>query len=202
MVFYGASGHAKVVIEAHVASGGSVTGIFDDNTAVRSLLGYAVTGRYEAGRFPSSPFVISIGDNRIRHKIAVALKEEFGTVVHPRACLSPSAIVDRGTVVMAGVTVNADVRIGSHVILNTGSVVDHDCSIGDFVHVSPNATICGSVQVGEGTHIGAGATVIQNIRIGKWATIGAGSVIIRDVPDYAVVVGVPGEIRKYSTKDR
>lgn len=45
--------------------------------------------------------------------------------------------------------------------------------------------------------MGIGASIIQGITIGKWATIGAGTVIIQDVPDYAVVVGIPGKIIRY-----
>ena len=74
--------------------------------------------------------------------------------------------------------------------------MDHDCSLEDFVHICPHATLCGNVSVGEGTQIGAGATVIQGIKIGKWCMIGAGAVIIEDVPDYSVVVGVPGKVIK------
>ena len=45
--------------------------------------------------------------------------------------------------------------------------------------------------------IGIGAVVIQGIKIGRWAIIGAGAVIVNDVPDFAIVVGVPGKIIKY-----
>ena len=45
--------------------------------------------------------------------------------------------------------------------------------------------------------IGIGAVIIQGIKIGKWAIIGAGAVIANDIPDYAMVVGVPGKIIKY-----
>ena len=34
-------------------------------------------------------------------------------------------------------------------------------------------------------------------KIGKWCTIGAGAVIIKDVPDYAIVAGVPAKILRY-----
>lgn len=192
MVFYGASGHAKVVIEAWLASGGTVTAICDDNESIKSLLGYPVSGKYDPSRFPKTDVIISIGSNQIRQKLAASLSCTFGTVVHPSTVISPTCKIGAGTVVMAGVVVNADTVVGQHVILNTCASVDHDCVIGDFAHISPNATLCGGVTIGEGTHIGAGATVIPNVSVGKWATIGAGSVVTRDVPDGAVVVGVPG----------
>ena len=53
----------------------------------------------------------------------------------------------------------------------------------------------------EGTHIGAGATVIPEVTIGKWCIIGAGAVITQNLPDYSMVVGVPGKvIRKVEMK--
>ena len=50
------------------------------------------------------------------------------------------------------------------------------------------------VKVHEGTHIGAGATILPNISIGKWCVIGAGAVITQNLPDYSLVVGVPGKV--------
>lgn len=197
MVFYGASGHGKVVIEAWTASGGAITAIVDDNETIRRLGHFPVSGKYNPERFQSVPIIISIGDNGIRKMIVQRLDVSYGMVIHPSAVLSLSSSVDEGSVVMANAVVNADSYIGRHVIVNTGAVVDHDCRVADFAHISPNATLCGGIQVGEGTHIGAGATVIPNIKIGKWAVVGAGSVIIEDVPDYALIVGVPGKIRKF-----
>jgi len=48
--------------------------------------------------------------------------------------------------------------------------------------------------VKEGASIGANATIVCGITLGKHCLIGAGSVVTKDVPDYALVVGVPGKI--------
>ena len=48
--------------------------------------------------------------------------------------------------------------------------------------------------VKKGTTIGANATIVCGVTIGRYAFIGAGSVVNRDVPDYALVVGVPGRL--------
>jgi len=45
--------------------------------------------------------------------------------------------------------------------------------------------------------IGANATIICGVTIGKWAMIGASAVVTKDVPDYALVYGVPAKIRGY-----
>lgn len=48
--------------------------------------------------------------------------------------------------------------------------------------------------VKEGASIGANATIICGITIGKHAMIGAGAVVNKNVPDYAIVVGVPAKL--------
>ncbi len=56
----------------------------------------------------------------------------------------------------------------------------------------PNETVeYKRTVVHTGASIGANATIVCGIEIGKWAMIGAGSVVIKDVPNYALVVGVP-----------
>lgn len=196
MYLYGASGHAKVIIEILKQSGNIVHGLYDDNPELKELAGIRVLGSYK-GELLNFPLIISIGNNRIRAKIASALKVEFGTGIATSAIVSLSSFIQPGTVVMQGAILQADVKIGSHCIINTGATVDHDCILGNYVHVSPQASLCGNVRVGEGTHIGAGATVIPNIRIGAWCTVGAGAVVINDLPDGCTAVGIPARIVKH-----
>jgi UDP-2-acetamido-3-amino-2,3-dideoxy-glucuronate N-acetyltransferase len=47
------------------------------------------------------------------------------------------------------------------------------------------------VRVQEGASIGASATCVAPVSIGRWALVAAGSVVVSDVPDYALVAGVP-----------
>lgn len=197
MTFFGASGHAKVVLEAWLASGGQVTQLVDDNPSVGDLLGMKVRSNYNPEELRDQPMIIAIGSNKIRKEISKRIAANYQLVIHPSAIISPSVTLGDGTAVLANVVTNASANIGSHVILNTGCVVEHDCIVSDFVHIAPKATLCGNVRIGQGTHVGAGRTLIQGIKVGKWATIGAGAVVINDVPDYAIVVGVPGKIVKF-----
>jgi len=57
------------------------------------------------------------------------------------------------------------------------------------------------VVVGEGASICAGAICVGPIEIGKWALVGAGALVVKDVPNYALVVGVPARQIGWVGKD-
>ncbi|MEC4086903.1 acetyltransferase [Myroides odoratimimus] len=197
MYLVGASGHGKVVAEVLEENNLEIIGFIDANSSIKEVLGYPIIGKTLNGI--RGNVIVSIGDNQIRKSLIECNEElEYKSVISPRANISRRTLIEEGTVVMMGATINSEVKIGKHCIINTNASVDHDCVLKDYVHVSPNVALAGNVEVGEGTHIGIGASVIQGIKIGKWCTIGAGAVIIKDVPDYAVVVGNPGKIIKYN----
>ena len=193
MYLYGASGHAKVIIDILMELGASVDALFDDDSSINELMSIPVKHEWHG----ESPLIVSIGNNYTRKQIVDRLNCEFASITHPTAVVSPKSSVGIGTVIMQGAIVQSGAKIGKHCILNTGASVDHECVIEDFVHVSPQATLCGNVHVGEGAWIGAAAVVIPGVKIGKWSTIGAGSVVVSDVPDGAVAYGNPCRIRSY-----
>jgi sugar O-acyltransferase (sialic acid O-acetyltransferase NeuD family) len=195
LFLYGASGHAKVILEILESRGIKALGLFDDNEQIESILDYPVQP-YRTGRLEMGELIISVGNNRTRKMLAGKLPDRFATAVHAGAELSPRCTIGKGTVIMAGVSINASTVIGNHCIVNTNASVDHDCELGDFVHISPNVALCGNVRVGEGTHIGAGSVVIPGISIGRWCVIGAGSVVLRDLPDHTSAWGNPCRIIK------
>lgn len=117
----------------------------------------------------------------------------FAEVRHPSAYLSP-LLTQLGPAhqVLAGAMVNAGVRCGENVLINSGAVVEHGCTLGSHCHVASGAVLCGNVTLGDAVHVGAGATVIQGLTIGSGAVIAAGAVITQDVEPLTLVAGVPG----------
>lgn len=51
--------------------------------------------------------------------------------------------------------------------------------------------------IGNDVFIGANVTVLDGVRIGDGAVVGAGAVVTKDIPPYAVAVGVPAEVKRY-----
>lgn len=186
MYLYGASGHAKVIIDILLSQNIEVKALVDDNDTINELVGYPVVHKFEG----LNPFIISIGDNKIREKIFNKLAgHTFGTAIHSSAIISQNSSLCEGSVVMQGAIIQSGSSIGKHCIINTGASVDHDCNLTDFVHISPQSILCGNVTIGEGTWIGAGTTILPGVKIGKWCIVGAGSVVSKDIPDYSLAVG-------------
>lgn len=199
---FGASGHAKVVIDVVEKQDTMRIGFLaDDNAGLHGheFFGYLVIGDRQwllkQDIYSGMNYIVAIGNNKIRHEIANWLElhgfAAASPIIHPSAQLGRGAIIGAGTVLMAGSVVNSDTSIGRNSIVNTGAKVDHDCIVGDAVHIAPGATLCGGVSVGDGAFVGAGAVVLPNIRIGKNGTVGAGAIVLRDVLDGMVVVGNP-----------
>ena len=198
IIVYGASGHAKVVVDIIERAGKYTIGfIADDNPALKGqmIYGYRVLGgKYDILTTNIRKAVVAIGSNRARAAVSTWLKDNgflFVTAVHPTAAVARGARVGIGTVLMAGSIVNSDAAVGDHVIVNTGATIDHDCRIGNFVHIAPGSTLCGSVKVGDGSFVCAGATVVPNLTIGSNVIVGAGATVITDVEDSATVIGTP-----------
>lgn len=191
---FGASGHAKVIMDIIMAQGDKVDCLYDDAPHYAEIHEVPVSKASETEVV--GPLIISIGSNRIRQMVSERYPLEYAKAVHPTTIISPSAKIGAGTVVMQGAIIQADAIIGRHCIINSGASIDHECRIDDFVHISPHATLCGNVSVGKGSWIGAGATVIPGVKIGKWCTIGAGSVVIKDIPDGTIAFGNPCKIKR------
>lgn len=196
---FGASGHAKVVIDAIERAGvNRIVFVCDDARDKRGtlLMGHAVGDRDDllAGACETRVGFVAIGSNTARAEVAEWLTHHGRTltiVVHPAASIGADVEIGEGTVVMAGCVVNTGARIGRCVIVNTAATVDHDCLIGDGVHIAPGSHVCGGVTIGTGTLIGAGTTIVPGIRVGSRAVIGAGSTVLSDVPDGARAAGSP-----------
>lgn len=179
VVVVGAGGHGQSVAEALSLQGDvSVVGFLDDGVPVGSLvLGLPVLGRVSA--LPdqvghAGAALVAIGNNAIREKLTeqvLAAGLALATVVHPRACVAPTARVGPGSAIMAGAVVGTCAQLGLSSIVNCGAVVDHHAVVEDFGHLGVGACMAG------GTRLGRGAWMQAACALGYGAVVPAGSVL-------------------------
>ncbi len=118
----------------------------------------------------------------------------FLTVIHPSAMISSMARIGEGAVVREGAIVSAHSEIGACCLINLGASIDHDAKLARNVYVGQGAKISSHVQVGENVVIEMGASINSRVVIGPGARITGGAFVNSDIPDRAVVVGVPGRV--------
>ena len=80
----------------------------------------------------------------------------MGVVVHPSACLSSSAQLAPGCVVLDGAVINAEARLERGVLVNSGAVVDHDAICGVYSQLGVNAAMAGGSRLGPLASLAAG----------------------------------------------
>lgn len=100
-------------------------------------------------------------------------------------------------------------KIGNNVRMMLNAGIGRNTTIEDDVYIGPNVVLSNSsagsrklskVRVGKGAWIGTNAVTTEGVCIGEHAVIGAGAVVTKDVPPYAVVVGNPAKIIKYTNE--
>lgn len=116
------------------------------------------------------------------------------------------AIIGNGCSLGQNVFVGATARIGSNVKIQNNVSVYDDVIIEDdvfcgpsvvFTNVyNPRATVSRKAEyratrIGRGATLGANCTIVCGVTIGRFAFVAAGAVVNRDVPDYALMAGVP-----------
>jgi acetyltransferase-like isoleucine patch superfamily enzyme len=136
-----------------------------------------------------------------------------GTSVWHLAQVREGAVLGTGCVVGRGAYIGTGVRVGDNVKIQNYALVYEPAVLGDGVFVGPAAVFTndhfprsvnpdGTLKSGhdwepvgvtllEGASIGARAVCVAPVTIGRWAMVAAGATVVRDVPDFALVVGVP-----------
>jgi UDP-2-acetamido-3-amino-2,3-dideoxy-glucuronate N-acetyltransferase len=123
------------------------------------------------------------------------------------AVIGDSCIIGRGAYIGTGVTMGKACKVQNYALVYEPASLGNGVFIGPAVvltndqfprSVTPNFDLKGGddweavgVTIDDGASIGARAVCVAPVRIGKWATVAAGAVVTKDVPDFALMVGVP-----------
>jgi len=205
LVIWGASGHARVVIDIiQLGSTYEIVGMLDDVNSSRAGSEFAghriIGGREQLARLRASGVnacILAFGDCSARLQLGEIARQHgfsLARAIHPRAIVAGDATIGEGSVIAAGVVINPVAQIGENVIVNTCASVDHECVIDDGAHIALGAHLAARVHVGRGSWVGIGSVVKESVRIGKATVIGAGSLVLNDIPDDALAYGSPARL--------
>jgi serine O-acetyltransferase len=100
---------------------------------------------------------------------------KFGVDISLSANIGPGLKIEH----FGGIFINGKAQVGMR------CSILHDVTIGEYG---------GAPNIGDFVFIGPGAKLIGGVRVGDNVIIGANSVITKDIPDHAVVVGIPGKV--------
>ncbi len=134
---------------------------------------------------------VQIGfDTKIWHFSHVLRNSRIGNrcIIGQNVAIGPDAIIGDGCKIQNNVSVYKGVTLEDDVFCGPSCVFTNVYNPRAFVE-RKNSFL--HILVKKGATIGANATIVCGVTIGRYALVGAGAVVKKDVPDYAIVVGVP-----------
>lgn len=196
LLLVGASGLAREVIAAGITG---VVGILDDNVELHGteVSGVPVLGGTALAASHDEELLVCIGPSGSRREVARRLSRigvedgRYATYVARSARIGRSSEIATGSILLDGVVVTADARVGRCVVVMPNCTITHDDVLGDFVTLAAGVALGGAVHVGKRAYVSMNASVHPGVTIGREATIGMGAVVLRDVPDGETWAGVP-----------
>jgi UDP-2-acetamido-3-amino-2,3-dideoxy-glucuronate N-acetyltransferase len=127
--------------------------------------------------------------------------------VRDHARLGSNCIIGRGAYIGSGAILGNNCKVQNYALVYEPAVLGDGVFIGPAVvltndefprSVNPDGTLKSAddwesvgVTIGDGASIGARAVCIAPVKIGAWALVAAGAVVTKDVPNFALVAGVP-----------
>ena len=138
-----------------------------------------------------------------------------GTKIWHFCHILPGSVIGKNCSFGQNCMVGPNVKIGNNVKLQNNISVYEGLEIEDDVFLGPSCVLTNVTNprsqvnrknlyektlLKRGCTIGANATVVCGITIGRYAFISAGAVVTKDVPDYALIVGVPGKQKGWMSR--
>jgi len=141
--------------------------------------------------------------------------------IHPSVIMGKETVVWSFAVILEGVEIGDNCVVGSGVYIGKHTKIGNNVRIQDKAHITDHMVIEDNVFIGpcavtmndkypivnnpdykieppifeEGCSIGAGAIILPGVCIGKKAIVGSGAVVTHDVPNDAIVMGIPARVK-------
>lgn len=132
----------------------------------------------------SGPAGFRLAEGVVINRNCMLLAKAGGISLGPRTSLGANSVI----VSMSGVEIGEAVLFAGNCYLSAGIYPTHDRT---RPVMDQDALSKGPIRIGDGAWLGTGVTVLDGVTIGKGAIVGASALVTRDVPDFAIVVGVP-----------
>ena len=131
-----------------------------------------------------------------------------GTKIWHFSHILSGTVIGENCVLGQNIAAGPDVKIGNNCKIQNNVSIYKGVELEDGVFCGPSMVFTNVINprafiekknefkktlIKKGCSLGANATIVCGVTIGQFALIGAGSVVTKDVPDYALITGVPGK---------
>lgn len=146
--------------------------------------------------------------------VTVSTGASFGqnVTIYQYSTICDEARIGDNVVIGSGAWIGRGVTIGDGTRIQHGAFLPNHTIVGKQVFIGPNATMCDDRYprvnrpykaeppiLGDHCSIGAGAVILPGVQIGHHAVIGAGAVVSRDIPPFALAIGVPARVQTHNS---
>lgn len=203
-IIIGAGTYGQVYFE-YLKEFYNVIGFYDDDSSLHGQLigNVKVKGSVQDALNNESDcsVFVPIGNNPVRVRILKEFEKsgfEIPSFIHTQTIIHSSVKIGRAVYILPGTNIMPLTEIGDYSMISIGSNIIHHTSLEEGVFVSNGCNVGANILIKKLAYIGMGATIMTGVKyVGESSLIGAGAVVIKDVPDNAVVAGVPAKILKY-----
>lgn len=210
-IIIGAGTYGEVYLAYLQESGVDVVGFLDDNPKYQDtkVNGVPVLGPINLLNTLKTTNDIEavycpLGNNKLRVKFLTYARQlgyKTPNYIHPSVIISPHVIIGEGVYILLGTTIMPHTIIRNFVMISMGVHLAHHNVLEEGVFLSTGCNFGASIHAKRYAYCGIGSTIMTGIHeLGEDCLIGAGAVVIKDVPDSAIMAGVPAKVLRIKEK--